>query len=215
MGKEKFKMRADTALTIAAMQPEKKEQFYQLAEFGRLNVQLESIKKEKDALRNHASSVIQGEGYDELTKRILEVGSEKAILAMDDDQLTKLYTNEDGEVIKFNVPDKYTDKAKEKVNDLRKDFAVFIFNSETEIAKLDSALEEMQVDIEKTDQEVKELFKSFGGNITDYVRKSVDDEIVELEAKTELSEQESIQLQRLKLTVEKLEEAVKLESVLD
>lgn len=208
-------MRVDTAMTVGVLTPEQKGTIEEMSRLHRVNTQIEKIESDKERLREHSKSLIKGDDYDELTERILAVGSEQAILAMTEEDINKLYTNSNGEVVEFNVPAKNAKKAQEEMIALRKDYAVFVFNTETQMKKLDDAKVELEEEIVKSNQEVKELFESAGGNVTNYTKKIITGTIAELEAKPSLTEEEIIQLERLKLAKYSLEDAINLEKVLN
>lgn len=208
-------MRKDTVGIIGALRPEKAEVLGKLSDLQRVDTQLKKIDMDKETIRKQAFNMIKGDGADELNEKIMAIGSVQAIEALTSEQLKELYTMSNGQEIIFNVPAKNAKKADEEKDELRKDFAVFIFNSETEIAKLDQAKEDLETIMKESDDEIKQLFNELGGDVSQYVFNSISEAITDLSNKEELTGDESKQLASLVLTRDKLVEAVTLDSVIE
>ncbi len=193
-------MRTDTMELLPELK-ESKDSVQSLIDMRRAKDQIEVIELQKQRANTLLSSV--SEHHDVLLERFEEAGYTD-VASLSEEQIEEIYAGE--ESLSINIPFKDDLLRKEA----KRDFLEMVINSARSIEKIDGELERLNTIYEEYEDETRQIFDEFSGDITEFARTKLE----EVLASAKESGDEAIQ-QATQLSLQTLDDSLTLDSLVD
>ena len=164
-------MRKDTLMMIPEIEGEKKDTFEGLISLAQTKKQIDLMNDQKGRVEQMMSGFTDDFGI--ILEKLTERGiNPDGIKALKDEEINALFTKEDGTEITLDVPI----ESEERAMAFKRDFLGMLYNNKVQFERIDKSMEELKTMNDEYNEEVRKTFAEVNGDITSYVRRTLEEE---------------------------------------